>query len=86
LPTSSITPQPKAKALQPSIQAFPTKGNCSKNVKKKEQNADKRDVLQAHAVQVQILQNGLESLRAQLANLKAKSSQPTNHALFVQGS
>ncbi len=47
--TSSIAPQPKAKALQPSTQAFPTKGNSSKNAKKKEHNADKREVLQAHA-------------------------------------
>jgi hypothetical protein len=37
-------------------------------------------VLQAHAVQIQILQNKLESLRPKLANLKGKSSQP------VQGS
>jgi hypothetical protein len=41
--------QPKAKALQPSTQAFPTKGNSSKDTKKKEHNADKREVLQAHA-------------------------------------
>jgi len=43
-------------------------------------------VLQAHAIQVQILQNELESLRAQLANLKGKSSQPASHAQHVQGS
>jgi hypothetical protein len=65
---------------------LPTKGNSSKNVKKKEQNADKREVLQAHAIQVQTLQNELESLRAQLANLKGKSSQPASHAQPVQGS
>jgi hypothetical protein len=29
--------------------AFPTKGNSNKNAKKKEHNADKREVLQAHA-------------------------------------
>jgi hypothetical protein len=29
MPASSATPQPKAKAPQPSIQAFPTKGNSS---------------------------------------------------------
>jgi hypothetical protein len=34
-------------------------------------NANKREVLQAHATQVQTLQNELESLRAQLTNLKA---------------
>jgi hypothetical protein len=71
---SSITLQPKAKAPQPSIQAFPTKSNSNKNVKKKEHNVDKKEVLQAHAVQLQILQNELESLRAQLANLTGKSS------------
>jgi len=41
--------QPKAKALQPSIQIFPTEGNSNKNVKKKAHNANKREVLQAHA-------------------------------------
>ncbi len=46
--TSFATLQLKAKAPQPSTQAFPTKGNYSKNVKKKEHNADKREVLQAH--------------------------------------
>jgi hypothetical protein len=54
----------KAKAPQPSTQAFPTKGNSNKNVKKKENNADKREVLQAHVTQVQTLQNELESLKA----------------------
>jgi len=84
--TSSAIPQPKAKALQPSTQALPTKGNSSKNAKKKEHNADKREVLQAHAIQVQTLQNELESLRAQLANLKGKSSsQPASHAQPIQG-
>ncbi len=43
-------------------------------------------MLQAHAVQVQTLQNEFESLKAQLANLKGKSSRPTNHAQHVQGS
>jgi hypothetical protein len=47
--------QPKAKAPQPSTQAFPTKNNSSKNAKKKEHNVDKREVLQAHAIQVQTL-------------------------------
>jgi hypothetical protein len=56
LPTSSTVLQPKAKAPQPSTQALPTKGNSSKNVKKKEHNANKREVLQAHAIQVQTLQ------------------------------
>jgi hypothetical protein len=65
---------------------LPTKGNSSKNAKKKEHNADKREVLQAHAIQVQTLQNELKSLRAQLANLKGKSSQLASHAQFVQGS
>jgi prefoldin subunit 5 len=37
-------------------------------------------VLQAHAAQVQTLQNELNSLRAQLANLKGKSSQLASHA------
>ncbi len=62
--TSSVAIQPKAKALEPS----------NKNAKKKEHNADKKEVLQAHAIQVQILQNEFEALRAQLANLKGKSS------------
>jgi len=34
-------------------------------------NANKREVLQAHAIQVQTLQNEFKSLRAQLANKKA---------------
>jgi hypothetical protein len=74
LPTSFATPQPKAKALQASTHVFPTKGNSSKNAKKKEHNVDKREVLQAHAAQVQSLQIEIESLRAQLTNLKSKSS------------
>jgi hypothetical protein len=53
---------------------FPHQGNSSKNVKKKEHIVDKREVLQAHATQVQTLQNELKSLKAQLANLKGKSS------------
>ncbi len=85
MPASSTVPQPKAKAPQPSTQALPTKGNSNKNAKKKEHNADKKEVLQAHAIQVQTLQNELESLRAQLANLKGKSSQPVNHAQSIQG-
>jgi hypothetical protein len=86
LPASSVVPQPKAKAPQPSTQALPTKGNSNNNAKKKEHNADKREVLQAHAIRVQNLQNELKSLRAQLANLKGKSSQPASHAQPVQGS
>jgi hypothetical protein len=86
LPASFVAPQPKAKAPQPSIQAFPTKGNFNKNVKKKEHNVDKREVFQAHVTQVQTLQNELESMRAQLVNLKGKSSQPASHAQLVQGS
>jgi hypothetical protein len=43
-------------------------------------------VFQAHAIQVQTLQNELESLRAQLVNLKGKSFQLTSHAQPVQGS
>ncbi len=60
-PASSVVIQPKAKALQPSTQALLTKGNFSKNAKKKEHNADKKEVLQAHAIQVQTLQNELKS-------------------------
>jgi hypothetical protein len=44
--------QPKTKAPQPSIHVFPTKGNFSKNAKKKEHNVDKREVLQAYDVEV----------------------------------
>jgi hypothetical protein len=83
---ASTSLQLKAKALQPPIQALPTKGNSNKNAKKKEHNVDKREVLQAHAIQVQTLQNELESLKAQLANLKNKSSQPAGHAQVVQDS
>jgi hypothetical protein len=54
LPTST-SPQLKAKALQPSIQDLPTKGNSNKNAKKKEHNVNKREVLQMHAIQVQTL-------------------------------
>ncbi len=43
-------------------------------------------MFQAHAIQVQTLQNELKSLRAQLANLKGKSSQLASHAQPVQGS
>jgi hypothetical protein len=43
-------------------------------------------VLQAHATQVQTLQNEFESFNAQLTNLKSKSSQLTSHAQLVQGS
>jgi len=52
LPASSVVPQPKAKAPQTSTQALPTKGNSNKNAKKKEHNANKREVLRAHAIQV----------------------------------
>ncbi len=43
-------------------------------------------MLQAHAIQFQTLQNELDSLKAQLANLKGKSSQLASHAQLVQGS
>jgi hypothetical protein len=43
-------------------------------------------VFQAHAAQVQTLRNELESLKAQLANLKGKSSQLASHAQHVHGS
>ncbi len=43
-------------------------------------------MFQAHAIQVQTLQNELESLRAQLTNLKGKFSQPASHAQPIQGS
>jgi hypothetical protein len=86
LPASSVAPQPKAKAAQPSTQTLPTKGNSNKNAKKKEHNSHKKKVFQAHAIQVQTLQNELESLRAQLANLKSKSSQLAGHAQPIQGS
>jgi hypothetical protein len=59
--TSSVAPQPKAKAPQPSTKVFPTKSNSNKNVKKKEHNVDKREVLQAHPAQIQTLQNELKS-------------------------
>ncbi len=43
-------------------------------------------MLQAHIAQVQTLQNELESLKAQLVNLKRKSSQPISHAQPIQSS
>jgi hypothetical protein len=43
-------------------------------------------MLQAHVTQVQTLQNEFESLRAQLAKVKGKSSQPVSHAQPIQGS
>jgi hypothetical protein len=42
-------------------------------------------VLETHATQIQIFQNEFKSLRAQLVNLRGKSSQLTNHAQPVQG-
>ncbi len=42
-------------------------------------------MLQAHATQVQTLQNELKSLMTQLANLKGKSSQLASHAQLIQG-
>jgi hypothetical protein len=86
VPAFSAPPQPKGKAPQPSTQFSRTKGNSNKNVKKKEHIADKREVFQAHVIQVQTLQNEFESLRAQLANLKSKSSQLATHAQPLQGS
>jgi len=64
---------------------LPAKGNSNKNAKKKKHNVDKKEVLQAHAIQVQTLQNELKSLRAQLANLKGKFFQLVSHAQPVQG-
>jgi len=43
-------------------------------------------VFQAHVAQVQTLQNELESLKAQLVNLKGKSPQPASHAQPIQRS
>jgi hypothetical protein len=65
---------------------FPHKGNSNKNVKKKEHNVDQKKVFQAHAAQIQTLQNELKSSRAQLVNIKGKSSQPASHTQLVQGS
>ncbi len=42
-------------------------------------------MFQAHAAQIQTLQNELESLKVQLANLKGKFSQPASHAQPIQG-
>ncbi len=43
-------------------------------------------MLQAHVALIQTLQNEPESLKAQLVNLKSKSSQPASHAQPIQGS
>jgi hypothetical protein len=83
LPSSSVTSQQKAKAPHPFTQVFPSKGNSSKNVKKKERNFDKKEVFQTHVAQVQTLQNEFKSLRAKLVNLKNKSSQLANHAQSI---
>jgi hypothetical protein len=52
LPTSFVALQLKAKAPHPSTQVIPMKGNSNNNVKKKEHNVDKREVLQSHATQI----------------------------------
>ncbi len=45
----------KLRHLSLPLKVFPTKCNSNKNVKKKEHNVDKREVLQAHAAKVQTL-------------------------------
>jgi hypothetical protein len=84
LPTSFVAPSTKSQGTLTFHSGFPTKGNSNKN--DKEHNDDKKEVFQAHAIQVQTLQNELKSLRAQLANLKGKFSQPASHAQPVQPS
>jgi hypothetical protein len=69
----------KPKHLSLPLRLSPPKVS-NKNVKNKEHNANKKEVLQAHVVEIQTLQNELESLKAQLTNLKGKSSQLANHA------
>jgi hypothetical protein len=64
--TFSIALKTKTKALQPSTHAFHTKGNSNKNAKKKQHNVDKREVLQAHATQVQIYKMNLNHWRPNL--------------------
>ncbi len=76
----SYCPSTKSQGTSTVNLGFPHQSNYSKNAKKKEHNADKKEVFQAHTTQVQTLHNELKSLRAELANLKGKSSQPTNHA------
>jgi hypothetical protein len=76
-------PSTKSQGTSAFHSSFPHQGYYSKNATKKEDNVDKKEVLQAHATQVQTLQNELKSLRAQLTNLKSKSSQPTSHAQLV---
>ena len=86
LPQPAAAPPPKGKAAQPSSQGFPSKSGFSKGSKKKEYQAAKKEVLQAQATKVNSLQSEVEELRAQLATLKGKSSQPAAHAQPVQGS
>jgi hypothetical protein len=52
-------PSTKSQGTSAFHSSFPTKGNSSKNAKKKEHNVDKKEVLQAHATQVQTLQMNL---------------------------
>jgi len=70
----------KPRHLNLPLRFFPTKSNPNKNAKKKEHIVDKREVLQAHAIQIQTLQNELETLKAQFVNKKSKFSQPASHA------
>jgi hypothetical protein len=45
-------PSTKSQGTSSFHSCFPTKGNFSKNAKKNKYNADKKEVLQAHATQV----------------------------------
>jgi hypothetical protein len=59
--------------------SFAQKGNSSKPGKRKEKQSTKKEAFQAQTVQVQTLQNELETLHAQLASLKGKNAQSVQH-------
>ncbi len=57
-------PSTKSQSTLAFHSGFPHQGNSNKNAEKKEHNVNKKEVLQAHAIQVRILQNELKSLKA----------------------
>jgi hypothetical protein len=77
----------KGHHVQPSISSSASthKGSSNKKGKWKEQQGAKKEALQAQVTQVQLLQSEVEKLRAQLANLTGKSSQPAGHVQSVPG-
>jgi hypothetical protein len=77
----------KGHVVQPSTSSLISthKGSSNKQGKWKDQEGAKKEALQAQVTQVQLLQSEVEQLRAQLANLTGKSSQPAGHVQSVPG-